>query len=62
MYLPLSPLLNEAVTIELAFTPLTENASETLLPIVKVPNLNAEIDVPPEALMMGKSRKIWNGC
>ena len=48
MYLPLSPLLKEAVTIELAFTPLTVNASEALVPIVKVPNLNVDIVVPPE--------------
>ena len=48
MYLPLSPLLKEAVTIELAFTPVTVNASDVLLPIVKVPNLTVDIVVPPE--------------
>ena len=48
IYLPLSPLLNEAVTIELEVTPEIVNACSALVLIVTVPNLTPETVVPPE--------------
>ena len=49
IYLPLSPLLNEAVTIELEVTPETVNACEALVLIVTVPAINPRFVLATEA-------------